>query len=85
VPVKMELDFAWSCSNLQRMLIKNSEHTFQEYAKNDISGDVASNIKDIILEDEVLADIKTQFIDIASKLAKMIYSVETEPDQKTVL
>lgn len=58
---------------------------FQEYAKDGSSGHIASDIKYIILEDDLLADIKTRFIDIADELAKITYYVTTEPDRETAL
>ena len=58
---------------------------FQDYAKDGSSGYIASDIKDIILEDDLLADIKTRFIDIADELAKIAYYVTTEPGRETAL
>jgi len=57
---------------------------FHEYAE-DGSENISSDINDIILEDDLLADIKTRFIDIADELAKIAYFVTTEPDRETAL
>ena len=57
---------------------------FYEYPKNG-SENIASYIKDIILEDYLLADLETRFIDIADELAKIKYFVTTEPERETAL
>ena len=57
---------------------------FNEYPK-DGGENIASYIKDIILEDYLLADIETRFIDIADELAKIKYFVTTEPERETAL
>jgi len=58
--------------------------SFHEYAK-DGSENIASDNKVIILDDDFLADIKTQFTDIADELAKIACFVTTEPDRETTL
>ena len=57
---------------------------FNEYPK-DGGENIASYIKDIILEDYLLADLETRFIDIADELAKIKYFVTTEPERETAL
>ena len=57
---------------------------FNQYPK-DGGEKIASYIKDIILEDYLLADIETRFIDIADELAKIKYFVSTEPERETAL
>ena len=57
---------------------------FNQYPK-DGGEKIASYIKDIILEDYLLADIETRFIDIADELAKIKYFVTTEPERETAL
>ena len=57
---------------------------FNEYPK-DGGENIASYIKDIILEDYLLADLETRFIDIADELAKIKYFVTTEPKRETAL
>lgn len=57
---------------------------FNEHPK-DGGENIASYIKDIILEDYLLADLETRFIDIADELAKIKYFVTTEPERETAL
>ena len=84
-PISLEL-----CKTADDINISLAFPTFrfqnsQEYAKNGNKGLIASDIKDSILEDDLLADIKTRFIDIADELAKIAYFVATEPDRETAL
>lgn len=55
-----------------------------QYAK-DGSENTASHIKEIMLEEDLLAEIKTRFIDIADELAKIRCFVTPEPDRETAL
>ena len=57
---------------------------FNEHPK-DGGENITSYIKDIILEDYLLADLETRFIDIADELAKIKYFVTTEPERETAL
>ena len=57
---------------------------FNEYPK-DGGENIASYIKDIILEDYLLAEIETRFIDIADELAKIKYFLTTELERETAL
>jgi len=81
-----------SCSNLPTILAFLSWHpqhfasvqSFLQYA-NDGRENIDFDIKDIIQEDDLLTDIKTQLIDMADELAKIVYFVTTEPYRETVL
>ncbi|XP_078351488.1 polycystin-1-like protein 2 [Oculina patagonica] len=58
---------------------------FHENNKDYPNTDIASDIKEIIAEDDLVADLKTRFIDIATELAAMTYVRVTELDKETAL
>ena len=67
--------------------ISLSSRTVQNFNEHPKDGgeNITSYIKDIILEDYLLADLETRFIDIADELAKIKYFVTTEPERETAL
>ena len=58
-----------------------------EYANDGNSANIASDIKDILREEDLLADIKTRFIDIADELATITcyMNLTTERDRETAI
>ena len=58
---------------------------FNENIEDANKTNIAFNMKKIVTEDDLLADLKAQFIDIAAELATIPYYVVTDLDKETAL